>query len=399
MFTDPTVDVLVVGAGPAGLLTTCGLRKAGVNPFLIEQSSRTSAHAYSALLHSETVDALDTLGIGVAIRERGLEIRRIQINLPAGEIIDLELDRNASPIVALPQSSLEEILLSALQEAGSRVHWDHELTDLGETKGLVAATVAEHGEVPQGYPVLALRRLVIREHCLKTRWIVGADGYHSTVRRMGGFGIDHSGAARRFWFFEAEAEGALEPLVRLWINEDGVAALWPLGGRSCRWTFESSGSIGTTGAEAVLRSLVRRRAPGYTSGIAEIKWSAGGLFESRLCSVFRKGRHVIVSDAAHLGDPIGTQSMNAGLQEAVDLVGRLAGLLNGTYDEKTLDQYSTHSIRRWKNLTCHDLKWCGEVPAWAADSLEPLLRSLPASGEPRNEFLRQLGLAPPVAAG
>lgn len=388
-------DLLVVGAGPVGLLAAHAALGRGLRTRIVDQGVRTALHAYCALLHPQTVRLLESFGFGADLDRRGRAIRDLRVRISGGEPRELSLDRLAEHgmrMVVLPQSDLEEILERSLRSHSTSVLWNHEVTDLRTETDHVVARVREHGEVPRGYPILSVERLVVREHSMPARWVLGADGCHSAVRRFARLHDERAVPGRRFLFFEAEFDRELPPVIDISVGRLGTSCLWPMKGKLGRWTFESGGGLDSDVPERILATLLAERAPWFDARLVHVQWSGSGLFEVRVPNAMWNGRMALAGDSAHLGDPVGAQSMNAGLQEAADVAERIASIVQGDSTEEAMRQYSAQGVRRWRDAVRARDSWPEDGPDWAKEFGEAVTAALPALGKVRADLLEQLGI-------
>lgn len=394
--THPT-DLLVIGAGPVGLAAAYAAIGRGLRARIVDRSVRTAVHAYCALLHPQTVHLLESFGFADELARRGRMIRAVRVRAPGAEPVEMSLERiheRGARICALPQSELEEMLESGLRDHRTPVHWNHEATDIRLNPDGVVVRLCEYGEIPHGYPTLSIQRLVVREHFVAAGWVLGADGYHSAVRRFANLGVERTRDARRFLFFEAELDRELPPVVDIAFAPGGRTSIWPMRENWCRWTFECDRPAQGVAAEEMLRALVAERAPWFDGAVRRVRWSGSGLFEVCLPLGLARDRMVIAGDAAHLGDPIGAQSMNAGLQEACEVVESIADVVQGASAEAAIRRYEEHAMRRWRDAVRSKASWPGDVPHWVATHGDQLVASMPILGKAREELLLQLGLEP-----
>ena len=137
-------EVLVVGAGPVGLLTAILLAEAGIPVRIIDREARTTVRSYACALHPRTLKLLDRMGLAAPIIERGRRIEKIAFydgTARQGEVKLSKLGGEFPFMVILPQNVFEEALEERLRKAGTAVNWNHRFHDLQSDAGEVAATL------------------------------------------------------------------------------------------------------------------------------------------------------------------------------------------------------------------------------------------------------------------
>jgi 2-polyprenyl-6-methoxyphenol hydroxylase-like FAD-dependent oxidoreductase len=234
-------EVLVVGAGPVGLLTAILLAEAGIEVRIIDREERTTVRSYACALHPRTLKLLDRMGLAAPMIERGRRVEKIAFYDGASRQAEVKLSQlgGAFPFMAiLPQNVFEDALEQRLRKAGVAVNWKHRFNDLQSDAGAVAATVEELGATATGYIVPHWETVVKRSFPVHAQFLVGADGYGSLVRQR--LGIEHTRVAGPEFFaaYEFEPAEKVEDEVRVVLDESSTNVLWPLLGNRCRWTFQ-----------------------------------------------------------------------------------------------------------------------------------------------------------------
>jgi 2-polyprenyl-6-methoxyphenol hydroxylase-like FAD-dependent oxidoreductase len=406
--------VLVVGAGPTGLVAALQLSQAGLAVEVIDEEWRPAGHSYALALHPRSVALLDRLGLAGEVIAAGRRLEAVDVYHGA------QLEASLRPegpegfpfLLALPQSALEDLLARRLSERGVRVRWSHRLASLLTDAGEVVARVHRLEKESAGYAVAHTEWVIDKELTFRSAFVIGADGHRSLVRRA--LGTSFEEVAPSQVFAVVECGGGAHDEMRLVLDEATVSALWPLPEGRARWSFELEDpgvsaedrfkSRLTTRIgerhfphldEARVRGLVLDRAAWFDAQLGEIGWSAEVRFERRLASAFGRGRVWLAGDAAHLTGPAGMQSMNGGLDEASDLASRIAGVLRGGQALAALEAYGAGRRAAWELLLgCRGglRSGPGTLP-FVARNAARLLPCLPATGEDLVPLAGQLGLA------
>ncbi|WP_027659904.1 FAD-dependent monooxygenase [Salinispora fenicalii] len=313
-------DVIVVGAGPVGLMLAGELRLGGADVLLLERLPRPTTESRASTLHARTMEVLDQRGLLDDLGTLPNEVR--------GHFGGLPLDFGDSPtrfpgLWKLPQTHLEALLAAWTTRLGARLRRGYEVRGLTEA--------SEYVEVEAAGPDGPAR--------FRAAYLVGCDGEQSIVRRLGGFAFSGNDALREL--IRADVTGIDIPDRRFQRLPRGLAIAATRGGVT-RIMMHEFGRPGTTRASApefaeVARVWQRITGDNITDG--QPLWINSFGDASRQVSAYRKGRMLLAGDAAHLQMPVGGQALNLGLQDAVNLGWKLAGQVRGWAPEALLDSY------------------------------------------------------------
>lgn len=409
-------EVLVVGAGPVGLLTAIVLAEAGIEVKIIDREDRTAARSYACALHPRTLRLLSQMGLAAPVLERGRRTQMVAFYDGAArraEIKLAELDGEFPFMVILPQNEFEGVLEERLRKAGVTVSWNHRFDDVQSAGETVVGTVEELGATGTGYIVPHWETVVKRSFPVRAQFLVGADGYSSLVRRR--LGIENTLVAgqTRFAAYEFEPAEKVEDEVRVVLDESTTNVLWPLTGNRYRWTFqmlksEMAGEFpekerrGARLAQQTVDERIRQyvqkvakqRAPWFSAGVKEVTWCTEVVFEQRVARQFGRDRGWLAGDAAHQTGPVGVQSMNVGLSEAAALAGAIRRVLREKAPLSVLEACDREWQGEWRRLLglAGGLKPGKETSPWVKERCGRILPCLPASHEELPRLAGQLGL-------
>ncbi|MEH1099454.1 FAD-dependent oxidoreductase [Micromonospora sp. CPCC 205561] len=364
-----STDVLVVGAGPTGLTTALTLARRGVRVSVVDRLDRPARTSRAAVVHAYTLETLDRIGAGAPLVARGLRS-------PGFTVRDRDKLLLTVPFHTLPsrhayalmvsQAVTEEVLAGQLAAHGVAVLRPYALTGLTPDAAGVAATFADGATV-------------------RARYLVGADGMHSTVRERAGIGFSGpAGGEESFSLADVRLESALpRDRVSLFLARSGPLVWAPLPDGVVRLVAAVADAPATLD-RTYLQALLDERGPARRPDrVTEVLWGSRFRIHHRIADTFRRGPVLLAGDAGHVHSPAGGQGMNLGIVDAVDLGGTLADVLGGAPDT-LLDGYAAR--RR---------PMAEEVVSLAA-RLTRLATLPPAARPARNLLFRLLGAVPPA---
>ncbi len=379
------IEVVVVGAGPVGLLTAIALKDASVGVRVYDAGRRTAAHSYALVLHPSTLSLLDRFGLAKTCAEVGRVVTGLGIYEAGKRVGEIDCSRLAGShphVVVLPQARLESMLEGVLEKRGVKVEWDHRVQGLEPAADHVRLSVARLDKVSTGYPIAHTEVVVDKMVEVEARYVVAADGYDSFVRRRLGIAFADQGRGQLYSVFQFATGGEVPPEGRLMIEKDRVGGYWPLPDGRCRFSFPIGAADEHRPDVARLQELLSTCAPWFKGDVGGIEWTALGLFERKLATSFGEGRVWMAGDAAHLTGPLGGQSMNVGLREASDLAERLVRVLRPGAPAGVLDAYGADRKAEWRTL------FGAEAAYGSRRAL--LLPCIPASGADLDALLQQI---------
>ena len=285
MFHHHDPEVLVVGAGPVGLLAALFLQRQGIRVEIVDMHQRTAQHSYALAIHPRTLRVLEEAGLSDELISAGRKVTKVAY-YDGGERraeIDFSVLRSTHPyLLVIRQSLLAKSVEEALHRHKLKVLWAHRLQSLGVDGGRPRAEVAELDQVATGYPVARTESVVVRTAATRPAYVIGADGYDSAVRRMAGIEMDVYGKEQIFSVYEVEATGELPAEVRVMFDPELTSVYWPLEDGRCRWGFQITEASDHDTSRQRLEQLIAARAPWCTAQPTQIYWSTLALFESRL---------------------------------------------------------------------------------------------------------------------
>jgi 2-polyprenyl-6-methoxyphenol hydroxylase-like FAD-dependent oxidoreductase len=331
-------DVLVVGAGPTGLMLANQLARRGVRALIVDRHPGPALETRALGVQARTLEIYAHLGIV----ERALELgkRATGANmwaqgqraarLPLGDI-----GRGLSPypfLLILGQDDNERLLGDALRGQGMTVAWDTELVGLAQEPDRVIARLKQ----PDG---------TIRE--LSAAWVAGCDGARSAVRELSGIAFQGAPYEHVFFIADTQMTGPMVPdELNIYLWREGFHLFFPMRGTD-HWRVVGIVPPALRGREdltldALMPSI--RQEAGSGLSLQGCSWFSTYRIHHRRAERFRDRRCFLLGDAAHIHSPVGAQGMNTGLQDAYNLGWKLALVISGSAREALLASYEIERI-------------------------------------------------------
>ena len=363
-----TADILVAGAGPAGLALALQAHDHGAAVRVVDRRPEAARPSRALILHPRTLEVLRPLGVTQALLARAditptadlqLGSRLIRITLA-----DLALPDTAFPHLSLiRQTDVERVLAEALADRGVEIERGTELTGVHDGPGGVRATLRSPATVAQVW----------------FGFVVGCDGPASTVRAQAGIGWPGRTYPVEVVLADAELYGDLAgDAARVVAGRHGLVFAFRLGERAT-WRLLATrpagpgqsppGQFGPPVPAAEMQALMDQA--GLAAQIAELAWSSRVRLQRRVADTFRRGRLYLAGDAAHAYSPATGQGMNAGIQDAVNLGWKLAFAAAQPGDERLLDSYDQE-----RRPVARQVLAMTHVAFWAEASLGPVPSAL-----------------------
>lgn len=315
-------DVVVVGAGPAGLMLAGELQLAGVSVIVMDRLTGPMTQSRALGFSARTIEEFSQRGLLAEFGELD--------TLPFGHFGGLPLDYRIVDggnfgVRGVPQSLTESILQKWAVGLGAQLRRDHEVVGLTAGDDDVVVDV----RTPSG------------EVRLRTGYVVGCDGARSVVRRHAG--IDFPGTDATIEMMMADVTGVpvrIRPSGE--VNENGMVVVLPLGEKAARVVvFERGAGVRDTQNPPTFQEVADafKRVTGEDIQAATPLWVSYFTDVSRQADHYRKGRIFLAGDAAHIHMPIGAQGISAAVGDAVNLGWKLAAEIRGHAPDGLLDSY------------------------------------------------------------
>jgi 2-polyprenyl-6-methoxyphenol hydroxylase-like FAD-dependent oxidoreductase len=308
-------DVLIAGAGPAGLALAAELLRQGVKSLIVDRQPAAANTSRAAVVHARTLEVLEPLGVTPELIREGIKVPTFRVRDRDRTLITIDFRGipSAYPFTLMcPQDRTERILLRRLEALG----------------GGVVRPCEFIGAEPAGTNVEAELRANGVTSKVKARWLVGCDGMHSAVREQFGIAFVGSEYEESFVLADVHMDWPLSrEEVSLFFSPEGLVVVAPLPDDRFRIVATADVAPESPPLEFV-QSLLNARGPLSASGrIRDVVWSSRFRIHHRVSESPRKGQVLLCGDAAHVHSPAGGQGMNTGIQDSISLAQALVETL------------------------------------------------------------------------
>jgi 2-polyprenyl-6-methoxyphenol hydroxylase-like FAD-dependent oxidoreductase len=336
-------DVLIVGAGPTGLVLALWLTKLGVNARIIDKSAEAGTTSRALAVQARTLELYRQLNLTDAVLAQGHKVPAIRLWVKGEQKARLEFnvvgsDLTPYPFLEIfPQDQHERLLVQRLQELGVSVERRTELLGYTEEGDHVVARLRGPGD---------------KEEVCEALYIAGCDGARSAVREIIGTGFPGGTYRQVFYVADVDARGpALDGELHVDLDEADFLAVFPLAGAGRARLIGTVRDQRADRAESLKFEDVSDRAiRNLKVQVETVNWFSTYRVHHRVTDHFRKGRAFVLGDAAHIHSPAGGQGMNTGIGDAINLAWKLQAVVTGSAPDALLDSYETERIKFARRL-------------------------------------------------
>ncbi|CRL51529.1 FAD-dependent monooxygenase [Pseudomonas sp. P154a] len=379
-------DVLIVGAGPTGLVLALWLSKLGIRVRIIDKTSAPGTTSRALAVQARTLELYRQLDLSEAVVQNGHRVAAANFWVSGESVARLPLSNIGAGLTPysfmeiFPQDQHERLLIERLETFGIKVERGTELEDFEETGDGITA----HLRLPDGQ----------QETC-QACYLAGCDGARSIVRKKLDTGFPGGTYQQIFYVADVQASGpALNGELHVDLDEADFLAVFPLAGSGRARLIGTVRDERADRAETLRFEDVSSRAIEHLQvQIEQVNWFSTYRVHHRVADHFRTGRAFLLGDAAHVHSPAGGQGMNTGIGDAINLAWKFAAVLSGGAEAKLLDTYETERIAFARKLVATTDRVFsfvtaeGRVADVLRTRLAPFLIPKMASFETSREFL------------
>ncbi|NVO11835.1 MAG: FAD-dependent monooxygenase [Bacteroidales bacterium] len=325
--------VLIVGAGPSGLMMACQLARLGVSFRIIEKKEHPTTYSGALIVQARTLEIFDQMGIAEKAIQEGIEAHKINIIFNGKNPLALNLKDIGKGLTKFPnllmleQSKTEQLLIDFIHDYGFSIERQTEFLRFSQDNDGVTSTV----KLPDG-----------REEVIQSDYLIAADGGQSLIRKR--LNIPFLGKTHKLTLFVLDSEATVDMQpneICFSFSEKASTGIFPL--KDERWRID-----GTIPNELEVKNTITFNDIEETYSqrthlnikLQEPQWFSVFHAHQRYAELYRQNRCFLVGDAAHAFSPIGAQGMNTGMQDVYNLAWKLSLVINGKAKESFLNTYN-----------------------------------------------------------
>ncbi|HSW97813.1 MAG TPA: FAD-dependent monooxygenase [Candidatus Saccharimonadales bacterium] len=329
--------VLIIGAGPTGLMMACQLARFAIPFRIIDENEDHTTQSRALVVQSRSLEIFDQMGLAKKALEQGQIATEVGAFFNGKKLVTMtvkDMGRGLTKfpyVLMLEQFKTEKILTEFLKSRGHEVDRKTALVSLTQDEKEVRAVI---------------KNSLGKEEIVTAQYVVGADGAHSIVRHQLGIPFGGTTYPQSMFVTDCKIDAKLSPeKMYLSFTDNALTGFFPMtNGR-----YRVLGTIPKE-LEGKDRIVFEDVAKNFSQRvhmnvhIRDSQWISLYHSHHRYAATFRQNRCFLTGDAAHIHSPVGGQGMNTGLQDAYNLAWKLAFVLQKKADEKLLDTYTDERI-------------------------------------------------------
>ena len=377
--------VLIIGAGPTGLVLALWLTKQGVPVRIVDKTAGPGTTSRALAVHARTLELYRQLDLADAVVAKGYTVPGMRLWLGGEQKARIPFDEIASDLTPygflhiFPQDEHERLLVERLEALGAEVERSTELVGYTEEGGHVSARL----RAPGG------------ERVVEAAYIAGCDGAHSKVREIMGAGYPGGTYPQVFYVADVAGRGpAFNGDLNVELDESDFLAVFPLADTGRIRLIGTIRPGGGRDLDKLTFDDVSDRATRQLSvEVDRVNWFSTYHIAHRVTDQFRRGRAFLLGDAAHIHTPVGGQGMNTGIGDAINLAWKLQTVLGGHAPDALLDTFEAerrafalrlvNTTDRFFNVAAAE----GPLADIVRTRVAPIVLPLAAKFEPAREYL------------
>lgn len=337
--TQTSIPVLISGAGPTGLMAACQLVLHGIPFRLIDKSAAATTESRALVLHARTLEIFKQMGIANKVLGEGEICRGVTWVFNGKEAAHINIEgENLTEfpyVFCLEQSKTEEALIQFLQERGCHIERQVELVDYVTNEQHITAQLKKSdGSI----------------ETIVANYLIGADGAHSIVREKMHLNLEGSTYLQALFVIDCQVKANIRSNeIYLMMSRLGLIGFFPMvqahniAREGCHryrvlGVLPAADKDKTITFKDIQKNFSERI--GMSGEIFDVAWMSIYHAHHRRAKTFRENNCFIVGDAAHIHSPVGGQGMNTGLQDAYNLVWKLALVIQGKAEDVLLDTFN-----------------------------------------------------------
>jgi 2-polyprenyl-6-methoxyphenol hydroxylase-like FAD-dependent oxidoreductase len=332
----PGQEVLIIGAGPTGLVLALWLARMGVSVRIISDASGPGTASRALAVHARTLELYGQADLTETVVAEGFEVKGVKLWVGGAPAARLSLENAGAghtryPFLHIyPQDRHERLLVDRLHRQGVEVEWNTRFVSYQEHEDGILASLEDRDGKPME---------------VAASFLAGCDGASSAVRKALGFGFPGGTYQQTFYVADIEASGpAMTGELHLDLDRSDFLAVFPLDGVSAMRLIGTVKENAEEAGKLRFEDVNRRAIRDMKIDVKAVHWFSSYRVHHRVVEHFSKGRAFLLGDAAHIHSPAGGQGMNTGIGDAVNLAWKLRMVLSGDAQQQLLETYETERI-------------------------------------------------------
>ncbi|AXI02422.1 FAD-dependent oxidoreductase [Aquirhabdus parva] len=335
---DKIIDVLIIGAGPAGTALAIDLQRRGLNIRIVDKAPTSFEGSRAKGVQPRTLEVFQDLGLVKDVLQAGSLYPLLGVHL-GPLVIPWRMMSKRAPssdvpfpnVLLIPQFSTDAALHARFESLGGVVEYGKQFVSLSQIEDYVIVNV----EGADG---------VVEE--ISARYMVGADGGSSKVRQQ--LGIKFAGSTieeDRIIIVDGVTTGLSRNRWHIWPGKSGqfIAACPLPHSELFQWMIRIAPDEQPELELSAINARIQKRIANLNVVLSDIRWKSVFRPNIRMAEHYRSGRVFLTGDAGHVHTPAGAQGLNTGIQDSYNLGWKLAQVLAGA-DSGLLDSYEAE---RW----------------------------------------------------
>ena len=325
-------SILIVGAGPTGLIMGCELLSAGVNCRVIDRLDQPVTTSRSFTIHARTLELLDKLDLADEFIENGHEAKSMDYHFAGTDVVSKidfdELDSYYPYCLIINQQDSEALLRKKFKELGGVIEWGTKLENLEQDDAGNITVELSHLDTDE-------------TETINPDWLIGCDGFYSTVRRNLNLSFDGYEYAGEMKMMDVALDGFTtgDDSIHYFITREHMLLITKLPGTNYRVLISDTGQGATT---ETARDDFQRVVDLHFNGDVQLddpEWTTVFKIARRKSDTYRVNNIFLAGDSAHVNSPAGGQGMNVSMQDAFNLAWKLALVIKEQAPAELLDTY------------------------------------------------------------
>lgn len=347
------------------------LLRHGIAPMIIDAKAGPDRTSKAIAIHARSLEFFRQMGLADQLLAKGSPCYGLQVQAGKKPLGKIDLTQMDNPGTAFPfihiigQDETERLLITRLTENACPVVWETKLVGLWQDDRGATVALEQNGMV---------------QHW-KCKWVVGADGVNSTVRKNVGIPFEGKQYDGRFFLADVHIRDAHQRNVHFFLSGKGAIGIFPFNAKGHYRLVGKLPGDWTEKAElryAHIKPFVDG-ALGAELPVSHCTWISEFTLCRRVAEQFARQRCFLIGDAAHVHSPVGGQGMNTGMQDAVNLAWKLAAVIGGRANPRLLHTYQLERKPVVKNvirMTDRGFELTIGLPKWLMPLRDRLLAAL-----------------------